>query len=211
MSSSIRRYRQTKIVATLGPASGEPDKMRALFEAGVDVFRLNFSHGMHEAHAKNVETARALEKEKERPIALMADLQGPKLRIGRFENGKIDLKEGASFRFDLDETPGNENRVQLPHPEIIEIMEIGSEILLDDGKVRVCITGKSADALDVKIISGTALSNNKGFNVPGVLLPVPALTEKDKEDLEAALNMGVDWIAQSFPVCVSPTKSMPTS
>lgn len=198
MSSSIRRYRQTKIVATLGPASGEPDKMRALFEAGVDVFRLNFSHGMHEAHAKNVETARALEKEKERPIALMADLQGPKLRIGRFENGKIDLKEGASFRFDLDETPGNENRVQLPHPEIIEIMEIGSEILLDDGKVRVCITGKSADALDVKIISGTALSNNKGFNVPGVLLPVPALTEKDKGDLEAALNMGVDWIAQSF-------------
>jgi pyruvate kinase len=128
----------------------------------------------------------------------MADLQGPKLRIGRFENEYITLTEGAALRFDLDDTPGNESRVQLPHPEIIDIMEVGSDILLDDGKVRVRITSKRAGVLETQIISGNVLSNNKGFNVPGIILPVPALTEKDKEDLKAALDMGVDWIAQSF-------------
>lgn len=194
----IRRYRQTKIVATLGPASGDPDMMRKLFQAGVDVFRLNFSHGSHEAHAKNVETARALEKEFSRPVCLIGDMQGPKLRIGRFENNSIDLTEGMKFRFDMDEALGDETRVQLPHPEVLEAMEVGSEILLDDGKVRVEVTGKDKNGLDVKIITGNKLSNNKGFNIPGVILPIEALTEKDKIDLEAAVGMGVDWIAQSF-------------
>lgn len=198
MNHAIRRYRQTKIVATLGPASGSPEMMRALFEAGVDVFRLNFSHGEHAAHAKNVETARNLEKELGRPIALLADLQGPKLRIGLFKDGKIALSEGMAFRFDLDDALGDETRVQLPHPEVIEAMSVGSEILLDDGKVRVEITGKDKNGLDAKIISGAALSNNKGFNIPGVVLPIAALTEKDLVDLEAALGMGVDWVAQSF-------------
>ena len=198
MNHAIRRYRQTKIVATLGPASGSPDMMRALFEAGVDVFRLNFSHGDHAAHAKNVETARNLEKDLGRPIALLADLQGPKLRIGNFKNGKITLSEGMAFRFDLDDALGDETRVQLPHPEVIEAMGIGSEILLDDGKVRVEITGKDKNGLDAKIISGAELSNHKGFNIPGVVLPIAALTEKDRVDLEAALDMGVDWVAQSF-------------
>lgn len=194
----IRRYRQTKIVATLGPASGEPEMMRKLFQAGVDVFRLNFSHGSHAAHQKNVDTARNLEKEFGRPVCLIGDLQGPKLRIGKFKNDSIQLTAGMKFRFDMDEALGDETRVQLPHPEVLEAMSVGSEILLDDGKVRVEITGKDKNGLDAKIITGNKLSNNKGFNIPGVILPIEALTEKDKIDLEAAIGMGVDWIAQSF-------------
>ncbi len=198
MTQDIRRYRQTKIVATLGPASGDPQKMRALFEAGVDVFRMNFSHGSHEDHRKNLETARLLETEYGRPVAILADMQGPKLRIGRFKGDKIALTEGQSFRFDLKDDLGDTTRVQLPHPEVIEAMDIGSEILLDDGKVRVEVTGKDKSSLDVKIISGNYLSNNKGFNIPGVKLPIKALTDKDRIDLEAAIEMGADWIAQSF-------------
>lgn len=198
MTQDIRRYRQTKIVATLGPASGDPQKMRALFEAGVDVFRMNFSHGSHDDHRKNVETARMLETEYDRPVAILADMQGPKLRIGRFEGDKITLTEGQKFRFDLKDDLGDTTRVQLPHPEVIEAMDIGSEILLDDGKVRVEVIGKDKSSLDVKIISGNYLSNNKGFNIPGVKLPIKALTDKDRIDLEAAIEMGADWIAQSF-------------
>ena len=194
----IRRYRQTKIVATLGPASGDPDMMRELFKTGVDVFRLNFSHGSHADHAKNVETARALEKEFGRPVCLLADMQGPKLRIGKFKNDSIELTKGMAFRFDLDDALGDETRVQLPHIEVLEAMEVDSEILLDDGKVRAKIIAKDKQGLNCEIINGSTLSNNKGFNIPGVVLPISALTEKDKTDLEAAIGMGVDWIAQSF-------------
>ncbi|MCI5061095.1 MAG: pyruvate kinase [Alphaproteobacteria bacterium] len=196
--TKIRRFRQTKIVATLGPASGDPDMMRRLFESGVDVFRLNFSHGTHAAHQKNVETARALEKEFGQPVALLADLQGPKLRIGKFKDGKIALKAGQQIRFDLEEALGDETRVQLPHPEVMEVLEVGSEILLDDGKVRVVIEEKGKGYLSAQVKAGDVLSDHKGFNVPGVLLPIAALTDKDKADLEAAASMGVDWIAQSF-------------
>ena len=194
----IRRYRQTKIVATLGPASGDPKMMRELFKAGVDVFRLNFSHGSHDAHRKNVETARKLEKEFDRPVALIADLQGPKFRIGSFVDGAVKLKKGQAFRFDLDDAPGTNKRVQLPHPEVIKVMKVGNDILLDDGKVRATITAKDKKGLDTKIVSGSALSDNKGFNIPGIVLPIEALADKDKKDLKAALDMEVDWIAQSF-------------
>lgn len=196
--SKIIRARQTKIVATLGPASGNPEMMRKLFLAGVDMFRMNFSHGTHEAHAKNLETARAIEKEFGRPIAMLADLQGPKNRVGKFANGGIEFDAGHRIRFDLDPTPGDETRVCLPHPEVIACMGPGSEILLDDGKVRVKILDQGHDYLLGEIVSGTKLSNNKGFNIPGVIIPMPALTEKDLVDLEAALAMGADWIAQSF-------------
>ncbi len=198
MTTSIRRYRQTKIVATLGPASGDEDVMRTLFETGVDVFRMNFSHGTHEAHRKNLETARKLEKEFNRPIGILADLQGPKLRVGQFKDGKIVLTKGQTLRFDLDESDGDETRVCLPHPEIMEALNIGDSILLDDGKVHVGVKEKGKDFLAVEVIAGQALSNNKGFNVPGIILPIPALTEKDRTDLDAALEMGVDWVAQSF-------------
>ncbi|MFA7457045.1 MAG: pyruvate kinase [Micavibrio sp.] len=196
--SSPHRNSQTKIVATLGPASGDPEMMRKLFEAGVDVFRMNFSHGTHEAHRKNLETARAMEKEYGRPIGILADLQGPKNRIGKFVGDGITFTEGHKIRFDLDATPGDERRVCLPHPEVIGVMKVGDEILLDDGKVRVRVLKKGGDFLECEVIAGSKLSNNKGFNIPGVIIPVPALTEKDRVDLDAALEMGADWIAQSF-------------
>lgn len=194
----LHRNRQTKIVATLGPASGNPEMMKKLFEAGVDVFRMNFSHGTHEAHRKNLETARLLEKEYGRPIGVLADLQGPKNRIGKFKNDKIEVSAGHKIRFDLDTALGDESRVNLPHPEVIQCMKPGSEILLDDGKVRVKILEQGKDYLLGEVMAGSKLSNNKGFNIPGVIIPVPALTEKDRVDLDAALDMGADWIAQSF-------------
>jgi len=172
--------------------------IRKLYLAGVDMFRLNFSHGEHKDHAERVQFIRAVEKEVGRPIAILADMQGPKLRVGKFKDGKIALEVGQVIRLDLDTTPGDEKRVNLPHPEVIETMPIGSFILLDDGKVRMEIVDKGEGFLMGKIIAGRTLSNNKGFNVPGVVLPIAALTPKDRIDLEAALGMGVDWIAQSF-------------
>ena len=198
MPAPIIRNRQTKIVATLGPASGNPDMMRRLFEAGVDVFRMNFSHGTHEAHRKNLATARELEKEYGRPIGVLADLQGPKNRIGKFKDDRIEVTEGHIIRFDLDSSLGDESRVCLPHPEVIAAMKPGSEILLDDGKVRARIKEQGKDYLLAEIMAGSKLSNNKGFNIPGVIIPMPALTDKDRVDLDAALEMGADWVAQSF-------------
>lgn len=194
----INRTRNSKIVATLGPASSDEKTIRALFEAGVDVFRLNFSHGTKEDHKARMDIIRKVEAEFDRPIGVIGDLQGPKLRVGTFKQGFIDLEKNMVIRFDLDTTPGNESRVSLPHPEVIATLREGSEILLDDGKVRIQIVKKGADFLDGKVIAGKKLSNNKGFNVPDVTLPIAALTAKDKKDLVAALDIGVDWIAQSF-------------
>jgi pyruvate kinase len=190
--------RQTKIVATLGPASSTPEMIEKLCMAGVDFFRLNFSHGAHKDHQEKYDIIRALEKKLGKPIGIMADLQGPKLRLGKFEQSKIDIQAGDVIRLDLDPTLGTQKRVQLPHPEVIAAMGVGSSILLDDGKVRMEIIEQGSDYLVGKIISGRTLSNNKGFNVPGVILPISALTDKDRIDLEAAIAMGVDWIAQSF-------------
>jgi len=202
MSSSnfqpVIRKRQTKILATLGPASNTQEMIRSLFLAGVDNFRLNFSHGSHEDHRERLEAIRAIEKEFQTPIGIVADLQGPKLRVGRFKNGFIVLKPGMRIRFDLDKTEGDETRVNLPHPEIVGSVKIGDTLLMDDGKVRVTILEKGGDYVVGEIVAGQKLSNNKGVNVPGVILPIPALTKKDRIDLDAALDMGVDWIAQSF-------------
>ncbi len=192
------RRRRTKIVATLGPASNDEAMIRKLFEAGVDVFRLNFSHGAHEDHKARLDSIRRIEQEFGRPIGVIADLQGPKLRVGKFAEGSIALKQGMEIRFDLDTAPGDEKRVNLPHPEVIEALGINDEILLDDGKVRMRVLSKGADHLQMRVEAGSKLSNNKGFNVPGVVLPIAALTGKDRRDLDAALAMGVDWIAQSF-------------
>lgn len=194
----LKRNRQTKIVATLGPASADIDMIRQLALTGVDVFRLNFSHGSHEDHAARVKIIRQIEDETGHMFGIIADLQGPKHRVGQFKEGKIALTQGMTLRFDLDDTPGDETRVCLPHPEVINALKPGHDILLDDGKVRVRVVGKGSDHLDVEVINGSKLSNNKGFNVPGTIIPVPALTEKDLVDLEAAIDMGVDWIAQSF-------------
>ncbi|AEP10663.1 pyruvate kinase [Micavibrio aeruginosavorus] len=192
------RKRQTKIVATLGPASANIEMIEKLVLAGVDVVRLNFSHGEHADHAARVKIIRGLETKLARPIAIIADLQGPKLRVGRFKDGSITLTAGQKLRLDLDKTEGDDTRVNLPHPEIINTLSPGAFILCDDGKVRMKIIDKGADFLIAEVVSGTKLSNNKGVNVPGVILPIPALTEKDRKDLVAALDMGVDWVAQSF-------------
>ncbi|MCK0197203.1 pyruvate kinase [Ancylobacter sp. 6x-1] len=193
-----RRERATKIVATLGPASSSPEKIRALFEAGVDVFRQNFSHGTQADHARVYNLVREVEKEAGRPIGVLADMQGPKLRVGRFVDNAITLTPGTTIRFDTDMTPGDEKRVPIPHPEIIEALHEGSTVLLDDGKVRVRVVKKGAGFLEAQVIAGTRLSNNKGFNVPDVVLPLSPLTAKDRSDLAFALDLGVEWIALSF-------------
>lgn len=194
----MRRYRNTKIVATLGPASSTPKRIEELFRAGVDVFRLNFSHGSHRDHADRLRVIRELEKTTGRPIAIMADLQGPKLRIGSFADGKIELKPGAKFRLDLDRAPGDQKRVCLPHKEIFEAVHKGTDLLLDDGKIRLTVTKCGDGFAETKVITGGPLSNNKGVNVPNVMLGLSPLSAKDRTDLSFALSIGVDWVALSF-------------
>lgn len=192
------RKRQTKILATLGPSSSDEDMIRKLVVAGADLFRLNFSHGKHEEQGARVKIIRKIEKELGRPIGIVADMQGPKLRVGKFRQGAINLHQGMILRLDLDEELGDEKRVQLPHPEIIETVDVGSQLMMDDGKIMAEVVKKGKDWLDVEIQAGSVLSNNKGVNVPNIVLPIPALTEKDKRDLAYALDLEVDWIAQSF-------------
>jgi pyruvate kinase len=191
-------HRHTKIIATIGPASSSAEQISALIEAGVSLFRMNFSHGDHEGHRKIYETIRACAEQAGQRIGVAADLQGPKLRIGTFKDGSIDLTVGQSLRFDLDKAAGDQTRVNLPHPEILDILEEGHIIFLDDGKVRVRVTGKSKGVIEAKVETGNKLSDRKGFNIPDIVIPLAALTEKDKKDLEFALELGVDWIAQSF-------------
>lgn len=195
----MRRLRNAKIVATLGPASSTPEQIDALFDAGADVFRLNFSHGTHEDHHQHLETIRAIERERGRPIGVLLDLQGPKLRIGTFADGPVQLGAQASFRLDLDHTtPGSVTRVSLPHPEIFAALHEGAELLLDDGKIRLRVDRCGTDFAQTTVIDGGMLSDRKGVNVPGVVLPMSAMTEKDRRDLDFGLTLGVDWIALSF-------------
>src|SRR5579863_560646 len=194
----MRRQRSAKIVATLGPASASPERLRALFDAGVDVFRLNFSHGTHDQHRQLFHDIRRVEADTGRPIGIIADLQGPKLRLGDFADGRVEIAAGASFRLDLDHTPGDQGRAPLPHPEIFAALAPGTELLLDDGKVRLRVADCGADFADTEVIVGGVLSNHKGVNVPGVVLPISAITEKDRADLSFALEQGADWVALSF-------------
>ena len=194
----MRRYRNTKIVATLGPSTRTKRHIRALIMAGVDVFRLNFSHGEHSDKKSRVTAIRELEKELDRPVAIMADLQGPKLRIGEFKDGEIELAPGDNFSLDLKEQLGSKSRVQLPHTEIFDAAEAGMDLLLDDGRIRLRVQKVSKSVIDTKVVTGGRLSARKGVNVPGVTLGLSALSEKDKSDLEFALDLGCDWIALSF-------------
>lgn len=194
----MRRQRKAKIIATLGPASSDYDRIKNLFLAGADVFRLNFSHGLHQEHAARYQIIRQIEQELNRPIGVILDLQGPKLRIGTFFNAKIALKVGQSFRLDLDASPGNNQRVCMPHPEIFQALKPGIDLLLDDGKVRLQVTKCGQDFAETLVVSGTELSNRKGVNVPDVILPISALTQKDIIDLQFGIEMGVDWVALSF-------------
>ncbi|HSV68694.1 MAG TPA: pyruvate kinase [Methylibium sp.] len=195
----MHRTRHAKIVATLGPASTDRATIEALFDAGADVFRLNFSHGSHDDHRRRLDTLRAIERERGRPIGVLLDLQGPKLRIGTFADGPVRLAAGAPFRLDLDrERGGDASRVALPHPEIFAALVAGAELLLDDGRVRLRVERCGADFADTRVIDGGTLSDRKGVNVPGVVLPLSALTDKDRRDLDFGLGLGVDWVALSF-------------
>ena len=194
----LRRRRRTKIIATLGPSSSTPEMLARLFQAGADVFRLNFSHGSHDDHAARIAMIRELEKKVGRPIGILADVQGPKLRVGRFGGGRVSLQTGATFRLDLNPTPGDVTRVELPHPEILAAATIGTNLLLDDGKLRLRVTRVREDHLLTEVVVGGPLSDRKGVNVPDMVLPIPALTVKDREDLAFALDHGVDFIGLSF-------------
>jgi pyruvate kinase len=194
----MRRRRSAKIVATLGPSSSAPDQIGALFEAGVDVFRLNFSHGTHDDHHARFSAIRQVESASGRPIGILADLQGPKLRLGTFAEGPIELAAGAPFHLDLDRQAGDERRAPLPHPEIFEALEPGTELLLDDGKVRLEVESCGSSFADTRCLVGGTLSDRKGVNVPNAVLPLSAITEKDRADLSFALENGADWIAFSF-------------
>ena len=192
------RERKGKIVATLGPASSGPDTVRALFDAGADVFRLNFSHGTREDHRAVHAAVRGVEAVVGRPIGMLTDLQGPRLRIGALAGGAVELAEGARFRLDLDPTPGDHGRAPLPHPEIFAAVAPGVELLLDDGRIRLRIDDLAADHAETTVTAGGRLSDRKGVNVPGAVLPLSALSDKDCEDLEFALDLGVDWVGLSF-------------
>ena len=194
----LRRTRNAKIVATLGPASAAPDMVRRLLLAGVDVFRLNFSHGTADDHRARFAMLRDLERDTGRPIGIMADLQGPKLRVGRFVEGAIHLVAGQDFRLDLDPSPGDVRRATLPHPEIFAALKAGAELLLDDGRLRLVVETCGPSFAETRVVVGGKLSANKGVNVPDVVLPLTALTDKDRRDLDVALELGVDWIALSF-------------
>ena len=192
------RQRRTRIVATLGPASRAPAMVLELARVGVDVFRLNFSHGAHEDHAAALEAVRAAEAVIGRPLAALADLQGPKFRLGVFKDGAISIAPGQIVRFDRDPAPGDSCRVQLPHPEVLRILQPGAAVALDDGRVRLVVRSAGDGFADCEVITGDRLSDHKGLAVPGKTIPVPALTDKDRGDLEFALRIGVDWVALSF-------------
>ena len=192
------RHRNTKIVATLGPASSDPAMIRQLFEAGVDVFRLNFSHGTHADHKLRFDAIRQIEADVGRPVGILMDLQGPKLRLGKIVDGKLALTTGQKIRLDLDPTPGDINRVPLLHPEIFAAIRPGDDLLIDDGKVRLRVLHSTPEYADVQALNAGVISDRKGVNVPGAILPMSALTTKDREDLDFGLSIGVDWIALSF-------------
>ena len=198
MAIKLRRRRRTKIIATVGPASSTPEMLARLFHGGVDVFRLNFSHGTHDDHLARITTIRMLEKSVGRPIGILADVQGPKLRVGTFAGGRVTLNAGQSFRLDMSPVPGDRTRVQLPHPEIIGAAGIGTNLLVDDGKMRLRVLRVREDHLECEVMTGGTVSDRKGVNVPDVALPIPALTKKDRRDLDFALEHGVDYIGLSF-------------
>ena len=197
MGDFMRRQRKVKVLATLGPASSTPEMIRALIEAGADIFRLNMSHGTKDDMRRRYDLIRKTAQEIGRPIGILADLQGPKLRIGAL-TAPIDLELGGKLRFDLDPAPGGNGRAPLPHKEIFKALEPGRQLLLDDGKIRLIVVKAGKDFLETEVVVGGRLTERKGVNVPDALLPLAALSAKDLSDLDAALDVGVDWIALSF-------------
>ncbi|MGN6144090.1 MAG: pyruvate kinase [Mesorhizobium sp.] len=194
----MRRSRKVKILATIGPASSDEAMLKKLFEAGADVFRINMSHADHDLMRTLVGRIRKVEKAVGRPIGILADLQGPKLRVGKFANGREALKVGQTFTLDDNPEPGDSTRVFLPHPEILASVEPGHRLLIDDGKLALKAVETDGKRIVCTVVAGTAISDKKGVSLPDTVLPVGALTEKDRKDLDAVLAAGVDWVALSF-------------
>jgi len=195
----LHRNRNAKIVATLGPASADKETIEKLFYAGADIFRLNFSHGSHADHKRSLGIIREVEHEAGRPIGVLLDLQGPKLRLGKFAKGPVVLVEGEAFRLDLDcDKLGDQTRAPMPHPEIFTALCQGADLLIDDGRVRLRVETCGPDFAETRVMAGGAVSDRKGVNVPGVVLPLSAMTEKDRADLDYGLTLGIDWVALSF-------------
>ena len=192
------RNRKVRVLATLGPASSSPAMIEKLYRAGADAFRVNMSHGTQADKVALIAAIRGLEKKIGRPMTILCDLQGPKLRIGSFADGKVEVMVGDAFRLDRDPAPGDATRVCLPHREVFAALKVGTRLLLDDGKVVLRVKSRDDDAIMAEVEVGGVLSNNKGLNVPDVVVPMAALTEKDRSDLAFALEQGVDWIALSF-------------
>ncbi len=190
--------RTAKIIATLGPASGNAERVGALHAAGADLFRFNFSHGERADHRERYDAVRRLERALSRPIGVLVDLQGPKIRIGRLASGHVTLGAKQPFRLDLGSDPGDARRAPLPHPEVFETLAAGQIVLLDDGRLRLRVDKAGPDFADTEVLTGGALGERKGVNLPGAILPLSALTEKDRRDLDFALTLGADWIALSF-------------
>ncbi len=194
----MRRLRNAKIIATLGPASSDIRVIRKMVMAGADVFRLNFSHGTHVDHAKRVDIIRKVEEDLGRPLGIMLDLQGPKFRVGKFNNGPIILETGQPFRVDLDTTSGDKTRISLPHPEIFSVLVKGVDLLVNDGRIRLEVVQYSGSHADCVVRVGGEISDHKGVNIPSVELPLSPLTDKDRRDLDFGLTLDIDWVALSF-------------
>lgn len=192
------RARKVKILATLGPASRDREMIERLFRAGADAFRVNMSHGEHAVHAETIAAIRAVEKSAARPIAILADLQGPKLRVGQFAGGQALIRHGARFTLDRNSVPGDDNRVELPHPELFGLMQKGQRLLINDGKIRLRVLRADSETIECQAEVGGVISDRKGVNVPDAEVPIPALTEKDRRDLAFAMEHGADWIGLSF-------------
>lgn len=192
------RGRKVKILATVGPASRSPEMLEKLLRAGVDAFRVNMSHGDHTVHAETIAAIRALERKAGRPITVLCDLQGPKLRVGTFKEGRAVIRHSGHFTLDRNPEPGDENRVQLPHPELFGILRPGQRLLIDDGKLRLRVIRADDSEILCSAEVGGVISDRKGVNVPDAVIPVPAMTDKDRRDLAFAVAQGADWIALSF-------------
>ena len=194
----MKRNRKAKILATLGPASSSSNLIESLFKAGCDVFRLNFSHGSVETHRQNLESIRTLEEKYDHASCILADLQGPKLRVGEFKNTEESLKKGQKFILDTNSALGDDKRVNFPHSEIYDHLTPNSTLLINDGRIRLQVIEQYKDQLITEVLNDGVISNNKGVNIPDVILPIDSMTTKDKADLQKALEMNVDWVALSF-------------
>jgi pyruvate kinase len=194
----MRRLRRAKIVATLGPASSDAAMIGRLFAAGADVFRINMSHTSQDRMRELVAMIRGIERDTGRPIGILVDLQGPKLRLGTFAGGSAMVAKGDSFVLDSDPAPGDATRAFLPHPEIFAAVAPGRTLLIDDGKVRLTVTAAEPKRMTTRVEVGGRLSDRKGVSLPDTTIPFSALEEKDRSDLEAALDAGIDWVALSF-------------